>query len=314
MTNFLFWLGNHSDIGQRSLEDVIGIIGHQMRALGHQAVWDPKNHQFLAPESGVNVIVEGFTHSAVELISSCYAQGARFLFLATEEPTAKGFNHGTQREMIWRQETFPLAAKYCEGIIHMVPGQHVTDWYGQFAPSAPCELGFAPSLYRSYPGEPTYDFGFYGSLTPRRHRILKKLAKSIGTPKAIRLVADFTTQSERDNMMREAKVIVQLRKFEQMGLVSSSRCNTALCLGRPVVAEPHDLSKPWDEIVNFSSSMESFYDIAMLARATWRGLWAAQFAKFKDKLSPDKCIGEALRRINFDFEHRSREQRQKAAA
>jgi hypothetical protein len=304
MSNFLFWMGNHSELGQRSLEDVIGIIGHQMRALGHQAVWDPKNHQFLAPESGINVIVEGFTQSAIELIKNCYDQGARFLFLATEEPTAAGFNHGTQREMRWRQETFPLAAKYCEGIIHLVPGDHVTRWYSQFAPSAPCELGFAPSLLRATNMDPTYDFGFYGSATGRRLSILRHISKMIGTPKAIRVVADFVSQEERDKQMREAKVILQLRKFEKMGLVSSSRCNTALCIGRPIVAEPHDLSKPWDEIVNFTSSMDAFYATALVARSAWRGLWATQLAKFKEKLPPEKTIGAALQRINFDFEHR----------
>ena len=36
---FLFNLMNHNKVGQRSLEDVIGIIGHMLRALGHEANW-----------------------------------------------------------------------------------------------------------------------------------------------------------------------------------------------------------------------------------------------------------------------------------
>src|SRR5262249_43063308 len=149
-------------------------------------------------------------------------------------------------EMVYRQQTFPEAAKFCEGILHLVPGEHVTNWYGQFAPAAPIELGFAPTLVRINNVEPDYEFGFYGSLTPRRHSILKRLAKRVGKDKAVRLVVDFATQQERDDTMRRAKVIIQVRKFDSMGLVSSSRCNTALCLGRPVIAEPHLLSKPWD--------------------------------------------------------------------
>lgn len=297
---FLFWLGNHNKEGQRSLEDVIGIMGHQMRALGHAAVWDPANEKFVVGEGNYNVVVEGFTPGVVKIIADGHATGAKFICLATEEPSAKGFNQGTQKEMVMRQETFPTVAPYLDGIIHLVPGQHVTDWYGQFAPTAYAELGYAPSLMRKAKDiEPDYDFGFYGSVTPRRLRILKRLANRIGTEKAIKIVADFKTQEQRDQEMRRARVIVQIRKFEAMGLVSSSRCNTALCIGRPVIAEPHLLSKPWDEIVSFASSIERFYDQAIMVRAMWRGIHADQLDKFKKKLPPQACIGQALEKIGL---------------
>lgn len=296
---FLFWLANHNLTGQRSLEDVIGIFGKQLRALGHEAVWDPANRQMYTADVGINVIVEGFSPSSVKVLTDMHAAGARYLMLATEEPTERGFNHGTIPEMVGRQEIFPEVARLCEGILHLVPGERVTRWYGRFAPSAPIELGYAPSLVRPFDREPTFDFGFYGSLSPRRLRILKRLAKVVGTQRAVRIVADFKTQEERDHAMQEARVIVQLRKFEQMGLVSSSRCNTALCLGRPVVAEPHDLSKPWDEIVRFSSSLERFYSDALLVRAAWRGVHADQFARFRERLSPRECVGRALDAIGL---------------
>lgn len=290
---------NHSSIGQRSLEDVCGIFGHQCRAIGHQIVWDQRNHMFLntLAGQGMNIVVEGFTSEAIRLMAHAHGQGARFIILATEEPTPKGFNHGTQIEMVKRQQTFPEAAKYADGIIHLVPGDHVTQWYGQFCPSAPCELGYAPSLVRPQDFEPTFDFGFYGSLTKRRLKILKGLAKRAGSQKAVRIIADFKDQTERDRIMREAKVVVQIRKFEEMGLVSSSRCNTALCLGRPVVAEPHLLSKPWDEIVRFAPSVESFYDQCIMVRTAWKGTHAVQMEKFKAKLSPELCVGKALHDI-----------------
>lgn len=302
---FLVNLFNHSKLGQTSLEDVVGIWGHQLRALGHECVWDTKNAQFLHKDQGINLIVEGFTEEAIKLMAHAHGQGARFIILATEEPGPKGFNQGTQLEMVKRQVTFPEAAKYAEGIIHLVPGKHVTDWYGQFCPSAPCELGYAPTLVRKDDFEPTYDFGFYGSLTKRRLRILKKLARISGKEKAVRIIVDFKDQIERDRIMREAKVIIQIRKFEEMGLVSSSRCNTALCLGRPVVAEPHFLSKPWDEIVRFAPTMESFYDQCSMVRAAWKGTHALQMDKFKTALSPELCVGKALQEIGiFDSMNR----------
>lgn len=250
----------------------------------------------------MNVVVEGFTQGAIDIMKEAYFQGARFIILATEEPSDKGFNQGTQPEMVKRQVTFPAAAKYAEGIIHLVPGDHVTRWYSQWAPSAPCELGYAPSLVRAGDFEPTYEFGFYGSVTRRRIKILKKLARRCTlNPKGVRLIADFKDQIERDRIMREAKVVVQVRKFEAMGLVSSSRCNTALCLGRPVVAEPHLLSKPWDEIVTFAPTLESFYDQCMLTRAAWRAIWRGQMNSFMRILSPENCVGKAFADIGIDI-------------
>jgi hypothetical protein len=284
-------------VGQRSLEDVIAIFGHQANALGHKCVWDTSNTKLVSGADGINVVVEGFTKDSIRVMADSHQQGARWIILATEEPSARGFNQGTQREMVWRQEKFPEAAKFCEGILHLVPGEHVTRWYGQHAPAAPIELGYAPTLVRINQQEPDYEFGFYGSLTPRRHSILKRLAKRVGSEKAVRLVVDFATQAERDETMRRAKVIIQVRKFESMGLVSSSRCNTALCLGRPVVAEPHLLSKPWDEVVRFSDTMEGFYNLCLMTRAAWRGVWATQFDRFKEKFSPEICVGRALEHI-----------------
>lgn len=298
--NFLFNTFNHNELGKRSLEDVIGIMGKQMRALGHGAVWQEKNHQWLAAGHGINIVVEGFNEPTIGPIADAHAQGARFLILATEEPTEKGFNHGTQREMRDRQRDFPLAAKYCEGILHLVPGKHVTDWYSQFAPSAPAELGYAPDLVRRWTSpEPVYDFGFYGSVSPRRLKIMKRLSRYIGSQKAVRIVPDFAPQLERDKIMREARVIIQIRKFEEMGLVSSSRCATALSLGRPIVAEPHSNAQEWDGIVKFSKTLEGFYADALMVRTAWKGIHASQFEKFKTTMTPERCIGRALDTIGI---------------
>ena len=299
----LFWLANHSEKGQVSLEDPIGIFGHQLRALGHEAVWDRSNEKFITGEGRYNIVVEGFVPAMIPLFEEYYAKGARFLCLATEEPTPKGFNWGRDREMQKRQEVFPKIAHLFDGIFHLVPGQHVHDWYAQFAPTSYVELGYAPTLVRSKhtDREPIFDFGFFGSLTNRRISILKKLARYVGSEKAVRVEGTFPSQQERDRIMREAKVIVQVRKFEEMGLVSSTRCNTALCLGRPVVAEPHLLSEPWDKVVKFSKSLDGFFSDCVLARAAWRGIHAYQMDKFKTLLTPEYCVGRAFKEIGIDL-------------
>ena len=297
---FMINMFNHSDIGQRSLEDVVGIFGHQCRALGHEALWETHNKNFYGPEGNtVNVIVEGFVPSHEAYFSVARSKGCRFLMLATEEPTPKGFNYGIQREMAQRQQAFPAVAQYFDGIFHLVPGKHVADWFGQYAPTAYLELGYAPSLVRKYSKPPEYDFGFYGSVTQRRLTILKKLARRTLNPMAVKIVSDFKTQQERDEQMSRAKVLVQLRKFDKMGLVSTSRCNTALHLGRPIVAEPHELSKPWDEVVRFSQTMDGFYATAQMVCSMWKAVHAEQMSKFKEKMSPEICVGEPLRRMGI---------------
>lgn len=294
---FNFCMFNHSALGQRSLEDIASIMGHQLQALGHVATWERGNHKLIGAEAGYNLIFEGFVDASVAEMARAHCEGARFVIVATEEPTPDGFNHGISAEMRLRQEKFGHAARLSSGILHLVPGAHVTSWYNQFAPARYAELGYAPTLVRANYAEPTFEFGFYGSVSLRRKRILRRLANATGREKAVRIMMDFRTQEERDKRMQEAKVIVQLRKFDAMGLVSSSRCNTALSIGRPVVAEPHLLSKPWDEVVHFAKSEESFIAEAMAVKAAWRGVYAAQFAKFKEKFTPEISVGRPLREI-----------------
>lgn len=306
---FLFNLMNHSKVGQESLKDVIWIFANQLGALGHEAIWRSANDQFLldGPDDW-NVVVEGFTPHFVEQIRQAHTRGARFICLATEEPTPQGFNQGSQKEMVARQEMFPAVAPYLSAIFHLVPGDYTAKWYGQFAPTAYVELGYAPALLRPNAQlqlrglagpEPRFDFGFFGTLSKRRLNLLKKLANRTGKVSAVKIVGNFPEPAERDRLILECKVVVQIRKFEEMGLVSSSRCNTALNCGRPVVAEPHDLSKPWDEIVTFSRSEEEFLNMALAARGNWRGLWAGQYARFREKLTPEVCVGAPLRQVGL---------------
>lgn len=306
---FLINLFNHNATGQRSLEDVIGIIAHQLRALGHSVEW---SNRHFAKRPAYNLIVEGFTADSVALIKTSHETGHRFIYIATEEPTPKGFNHGISQHMIDRQAMFPEAAKYADAVLSLVPGAE--EWFGQYAPCQHIELGHASSLERpdhikSLGGvrhleEPTHDFGFFGSLSVRRDKILRRLAKTIAmrsvtmsAPNAIRVMANFSGLDDRDRAMRSARVLLQIRLHERMGLVSSSRCNTSLHIGRPVVAEPHLLSAPWDQVVHFSKTSDSFFDDAIRVRATWQSTYDRQMERFRDIMSPRACIGEPLDRL-----------------
>ena len=93
---------------------------------------------------------------------------------------------------------------------------------------------------------------------------------------------------------------------------------------RPVLAEPHDLSKPWDEIVKFTTEsddkgmpMESFYNSALFMASTWKNQHTVQMEKFKKALSPEKCVGHALEQLGMTdalWPERLRKSREKVAA
>src|SRR5258708_23936823 len=98
--NFIVNMFNHNSMGQRSLEDVIGIFGHQLRALGHTIVWDPNNPGFIDASRGINIIVEGFTPGSIAAVAEAHKMGCRVFFFSTEEPTeGERFYHSKEREI-----------------------------------------------------------------------------------------------------------------------------------------------------------------------------------------------------------------------
>lgn len=286
--NFQFYLHNHTRPGQRTLEDPRDILAGQLAALGHKV-----SHGDMVVTDRINVLFEGFSATVVDRMAEAHRHGARFLIVATERPTPEGFNGGISRAMVDRQAIFPEAARYADAIWTLIPGDDTLEWYSQHAPTAYVELGYAPSLVRRVRVDPDHGFSFHGSVTDRRRTIFQKLAKRF--TKRGGAVTSFADGGSRDALVSRGRIVVQVRAFDGMGSVSSSRCATALHLGRPVVAEPHELSKPWDEIVHFSKSLDAFYDDVPVKGIAWRDEHERQFARFARLLSPQMCAGRALR-------------------
>jgi hypothetical protein len=294
---FNFYLRNHSDLGQITLGDPCDILMGQLRALGHRA---QRSDKILSDVDGtgiINVVFEGFTPSSVEGLAEAHRWGSRFMIIATERPAEGGFNGINWNEFKQRQDIFPEAARYAEAIWALIPGTE--EWYGRHAPTACVELGYAPGLVGRVPGSPDCEFAFHGNITQRRKDIFRRLARRFTGDRAGAITA-FAEPARRDETISRGKVVVQVRAYEEMGSVSSSRCCTALHLGRPVVAEPHELSRPWDEVIHFSKSLDAFYDDVVVKRIAWRSEWERQFERFKTRFSPERCVGQAIRQT-FGF-------------
>ncbi len=294
---FNFSVFNHCLAGQRCIEDLTAIISAQMEELGHETrATDDADFT----RDGYNVLYESFADpGTLDAIAAAHEKGYRFLYVATEEPTQDGcFNGRLDNAMDARQAVFPEACRFADGILHLAPGQHATRWYSQFAPAAYAELGCARSLLaRNDVTEPEYDFGFYGQMTPRRRGYFDKFQAMGYTVLELPFIEH--NRRSRDEMMRRCRVIPQIRAHDSQGIISSSRCATALSLGRPVVAEPHEFPGAWADVVSFSTSIPRFFDLAIEALNDWRRLHVQQLAQFIARLTPEVCIGTPLREIGL---------------
>jgi hypothetical protein len=299
--NFAVNLSNHNSLGRRSLEDPAAIIMHQLHALGHQVA--RIDGKALADGAGITIAFEGWIdEQAAEEARTARQKGARLLIIATEEPTPKGFNHGLAEQFVRRQEVFPLVAAEAEAIWCLVPG--TAAWYGQWGPPAvDMELGWARTLERQGP-EPDTEFCFFGNFTERRRKVIERLIKRVSADMKrhghferfnAMVTTYFAEGGDRDTIVWRGKVLPLIRAHEPMGLVSSSRISTTLHLGRPIVAEPHQLSQNWEAIVDFAASTEEFYRRAVDARHGWRWLHARQMKAFREAMSPEQQVGRALR-------------------
>lgn len=294
---FHFNTFNHCADGRACIEDLTIILSAQLRALGHETTATDEGP--LAPDDGYNVLYESFADpGTIDRIAAAHSDGCRFLYVATEEPTEAGcFGGRLDNAMRERQEAFVEAARYADGILHLIPGERVNAWYSRYAPAAYVELGHAEELvYRGSPVEPDITFGFYGQMTPRRREIFDKLSLVTGERVEVLPFIKYDAAA-RDVMMRRVRVILQVRAHDSMETVSSSRCATALNLGRPVVAEPHAQGAPWDRIIHFSASPNDFYDDAVMFAERWEPTYAEQISRFAAILSPELCLGEPLRMI-----------------
>ncbi len=291
MSTFHFSTFNITGLGRLAMQDIISNIGRQMEALGHEMFWTDDG--FAEGDDTYVVLCEGFFDNHLAMMREAHAAGVKFIILATETPGAQGFNEGLTDELITRQRTFPEAAKYSAAIWHTSEGSD--EWYAQFGiPCAHIELGYAPASMRNPVNVLDHDFGFFGSMTERRYKVLQKFARSrINGHRALVRYTQFESVEARDMQMARCRVMLQVMAHDVMGRVSTSRCCTAMHIGRPVIAEYHSNPGVWKDIIEFVHP-EIFIHRAFKMHARWEAAYAEQFARFKELLAPEKCVGRTI--------------------
>lgn len=291
MSTFQFSTFNVTPLGRRALEDIISNICRQLDSLGHKSYWC--DEAFSLETDTYVVVFEGFLPPHIEFLRACRQDGAKIIIVGTEAPGAHGFNSGLTPELLLRQKLFPAAAHEAAAIWYTVPDSG--RWYGTFGPPAAyLELGYAPASVRHPAAQLDHDFGFFGSMTRRRWKLLQKFARaSIGSRKATVRYAELIAGEERDAQMARARVMLQIRAHEKMQNLSTSRLCTAMHIGRPVIAEMHEDPGVWGRIIEFAHPAK-FIDQAIDMSKRWQEAYEEQFARFKTLLPPEKCVGRAI--------------------
>lgn len=291
--HFQFNTFNITGQGRLAMQDILSNIGRQMEALGHECFWSDDG--FAAGPDTYCILTEGFFDNHIETMRQAQEAGVKFIILATEAPGLHGFNAGLTDELVVRQRTFWKAASHAHAIWATILNS--VGWYSQFKiPCAYAELGYAPESVR-HPENLLgldHDYGFFGSLTERRNKMLHAFARSTvdGHRARVRYV-NFDTVQNRDSAMARCRVILQIRPHDQMAMLSTSRCATAMHIGRPVIAEHHKEPGVWKDIIEFAHPDVFILRAAKMHRR-WEAAYAEQFAAFKAILPPEKCIGRTI--------------------
>ena len=284
--HFRFFLGNHSEIGRKSLEDVIHALGAQILDLGHTA---DRSDTAVRPDA-INVICEGFTEIESERIVEMCRQGIRIVLVCTESIANNSLNNFQRDDYRSRYEHLLLVAPYVDAIWCLVPG--TADRLRDLNRNAvDVELGYSPRRRRDLVARPEYDFGFFGSVTPYRGTTMQEFGR-----RGLRVfvMRNFAPPDERDRAIANCKAVLHIKATKNWKIVSSSRCSTALHIGRPVVSQPVASRSIWKQIVRFSKSHDAFYDDAVRVMRDWRTHWERQIDAYQRLLSAEKCLGPAV--------------------
>lgn len=293
MFTFAFNTFNITGLGRLAMQDILSNFGRQMEALGHECFWSDDG--FAAGPDTYCVLTEGFFDNHIETMRQAYEQGVKFIIIATEAPGLTGFNAGLTDELVVRQRTFGNAARYAHAIWHTLPD--AGPWYSQFKiPTAHLEIGYSPNSVR-HPENPAgldHDYGFFGSLTERRNKMLHAFARSTvdGHRARVRYV-NFDSVQNRDAAMMRCRVVLQIGAHDKMNVLSTSRCATSLHIGRPIIAERHKNPGVWADIVELVHT-DVFILRAAKMHARWEAAHAEQMERFKALLPPEKCIGRTI--------------------
>lgn len=318
VTGLNFVLANASKfIGQPTLEDPMVILAGQAKDLGLDVACNGgagmKAMQYEArwlPRPWVNLIFDGFNVDwIIPEMKRARSNGINIVTIQTEEPGYFGFNNSGPTGM-WatRQKAFIQAcAEGCfDGVLYFVP-QGGKFFKSHHPNSAHVETGYSRSNDNPNTGPREIDFVFAGGVNERRDLVCKRLAEKYIVSRQTPNKWGLLPRHQRDILIRNAKVALQIKPFSISRIISGSRCAWALMNGVPIISElTKSEGSEWPEVIEMASSYDGFYANAIDMLNHYQESWIRQHARFKRIMSPERQLARALRELGIMGTPRSR--------
>ena len=296
-SSFEGWQGGMGGLARQSLSfsdmlsadaqagDQVDDLRDQIEAHGHTFTTTRGN--FLPPPV-YNIFAEGtletLKHPA--RVHEMARAGYGLIALITEEPTlvtTEGlcWNYMTTGTWEHRADLFVEIAPALSAAWCYVPGGAAI--MRRFvAVAADIDMAWGQRFNRRRPlPVPHFDFCFFGGLTPRRQRMLAEIAKR---GFKVDIIPHSSSLARRDERIPHSRIVLDIKQHHWWDLVSSVRYVTALCCGRPVVAEwrSERFRAGWEGAVRFAPPGE-LIDVAADQLARWAPLYDAQVAWLRGK-------------------------------
>lgn len=260
MANFHIFTGNHGPHSQETLRDIIDPIRYTLNALGHTVV---NGHPAQIYDHGTyNIIVEYFTPSFMEVLENM-PKTVWWGLILTEWFDGQGFNKQDSHE--WKERFWwckkMVEVPTCKFAWSLTP--ETAEWAkGLGKKAAYLELGYVPEMLVAINSLPTYDFGFVGTITPERERLLNEISQ-YGS-----LLVCNGTKAERDIRLAMCRWSLGFKPDLPLPYPSATRGPASLYAGTPVLWEP--VERPTRVAVNCGMTMiyRSGYDPEEL-RTVW---------------------------------------------
>jgi len=292
--HFHFQLANHYFGGLYLIEDIVTPVVWGLRARGHRVTMGFLPDLPAWPSVAVLLeffnkddIVDGFLQwksepgerKCVGLICTEDIQDK----LVMEKPEHPG-----------RRRNLLRILPHCDFVWPIVP----SDYAAHVPPErlAFLDFGYVHALRRDGlpAGERDIDVLLYGSVNERRSRVLEGLRKKGLKVAATRgLLPDYM----RDNLIGRAKVVLDVRRADDVKYTSPSRICTALQMGATLVSERFDTSRlgslyRYTEACAFEEIVERCWALAQAPDCLERGLAARE--RFRQDTSMADNLGRAM--------------------
>lgn len=285
MARFNIYTGNHIPSARISIEDHIVWIKSGLEALGHAVTVSDRD----ISKSAMNIIFEYFAPPFAEVMRN---SGVEYIIVMTEFADGSGFNGRRDESWVVRWREFWRAAHGARAIWTLFEGNERAMEFP--APASYLELGFTEALVPGTDVEPSYDFGFFGSVNSHRAKIIDTLGKrssGVLTPQGIQ-PAHVLTQA-----MSAIRILLDPRGPNLIPMPSITRCGRGIHAKRGVLAEHVPMTQGLTKLVTMTpmAGADEFIEFALeRLKGPWKQDAEQAFETARATMPMSACVERAL--------------------